>query len=144
MENVLNVLKKWFESKAIGFYFSLVAWVLLLIELIVYPGVPSDILNSNVSLILVIGVISFVLLVILRQTSSLAPLATLVCGFLSLIFLAQAEGFIDYFSTQFFEGVSLEVILKLPLPVLLTVLCILLGFVISSISIYLPQVKDDN
>ena len=141
MEKILNVLKEWISSKAIGFYFSLAAWVLMIVELIFYPSVPVDIMNSNVTLVLIIGVILFVILSIFKFTSSLAPVSLLVCGFLSLIFIAQAEGFIDYFSTQFFEGVSLDVILKLPVPVLITVLSIVLTFIISSVSMYLPQVK---
>lgn len=144
MENILKVVKNWISSKAIGFYFTLAAWILLIVEAIAYPSVPVDILNSNVSLILVVGIILFIVLSIFKQTATLAPIATLVCGFLSLIFIAQAEGFIDYFSTQFFEGVSLDVILKLPSPVLTTIICILLGFIISSISIYLPQVKKNK
>ena len=94
-----------------------------------------------VTLVLIIGIILFVILSIFKFTSSLAPVSLLVCGFLSLIFIAQAEGFIDYFSTQFFEGVSLDVILKLPVPVLITVLSIVLTFIISSVSMYLPQVE---
>lgn len=141
MEKILNVLKEWISSKAIGFYFSLSAWVLMIVELIFYPSVPVDIMNGNVTLVLIIGIILFVILSIFKFTSSLAPVSLLVCGFLSLIFIAQAEGFIDYFSTQFFEGVSLDVILKLPVPVLITVLSIVLTFIISSVSMYLPQVK---
>ena len=144
MENILEVLKKWISSKAIGFYFSLVSLVLMIIELIAYPGVPVDILNDNVTIVLIIGIVLFVILSIFDFTSSIAPIALLVCGFLSLIFIAQAEGFIDYFSTQFFEGVSLEVILKLPAPVLITILSIILSFIVSSVSIYLPQVKKEN
>ena len=144
MENILEILKKWISSKAIGFYFSLVSLVLMIIELIFYPGVPIDIMNGNVIIVLVIGIVLFIGLSIFKFTSSIAPISLLVCGFLSLIFIAQAEGFIDYFSTQFFEGVSLDVILKLPVPVLVTVLSIILSFIISSVSIYLPQVKNEN
>lgn len=144
MEKILEILKKWITSKAIGFYFSLASLLLLIIELIAYPGVPVDIMNKNAIIVLIVGIVLFILLSIFRFTSNIAPISLLVCGFLSLIFIAQAEGFIDYFSTQFFEGVSLEVILKLPVPVLVTVLSIILSFIISSVSIYLPQVKKEN
>ena len=144
MENIFKILKKWISSKAIGFYFSLVSLVLMIVELIFYPGVPTDIMNGNVIIVLVFGILLFIGLSIFKFTSSIAPISLLVCGFLSLIFIAQAEGFIDYFSTQFFEGVSLDVILKLPIPVLITIISIILSFVISSVSIYLPQVKNEN
>ena len=75
MENILEILKKWITSKAIGFYFSLASLLLLIIELIAYPGVPVDIMNPNVTIVLIVGIVLFILLSIFRFTSNIAPIS---------------------------------------------------------------------
>ena len=144
MKRVINYLIDCFKVKTSGFYVSLASMVLMFVLIFVYPFVPEDLYNGKIVVTLIIGVVIFLILMLNKETTKLCPIPLMLCSILSLVFFAQADGFIDYFSTQFFSGISLKIILGLPFPVLYTLLATLFGFIISSISFYLPQNKKEK
>ena len=88
-----------------------------------------------------IGFFVALVLAFFRKTRTLAPITLMIVDFLSLMFFAQADGLIDYLSTAFFSGVSLEAIFKLPVPVWLSVFCFIISFIVSSVAMYLSWNK---
>ena len=144
MKRVLDYLIDCFKSKTYGFYVSLVSMLLMFVLIFIYPNVPEDLYSQKVGVTLIIGVVIFTLLMFNKETTKLCPIPLMVCSILSLVFFAQSDGFIDYFSTQFFSGISLKIIFGLPFPVLYTLLATLFGFIISSVSFYLPKNKKEK
>ncbi len=148
-KSMKNKVSNYLKTRAIGFYLSLVCILLLLIQLISYLGVPKDVYNVDCIISLSIGLVlaiislvgSFFLSVKFNYKGILVPMITMMFSFLSLLYISRAEGAIDYFTTQFFGGVNLQAILNMPFPLLLTILSLLLGFILSSVTIYLPQEK---
>lgn len=142
---ILNVMKEEFflnwKTKSFGFYTSVAAFLATLILLFTYPNVPQQCFNSIVILITVLGVILYVLFSQFRQTSVYGSLVLMIVDFCSLMAMVNADGFIDYISTAFFSGVSLKAIFALPVSLWLSTLMMVLGFLIASVSLYMPQNK---
>lgn len=142
---ILNVMKEEFflnwKTKSFGFYTSIAAFVATLILLFTYPNVPEQCFNSVVILLSVLGVVLYVLFSQLRQTSVYGSLVLMIINFSSLMAMINADGFIDYISTAFFSGVSLEAFFALPVSLWLSILMMVFGFLIASVSLYMPQNK---
>ena len=139
MKKVFGYFKNLFLSKTISFYLSLGCAVLLLIQVFVYPSVPQDLFSNKVVVVSLIGSLAFVILNLHNFTTKISHVAIFVCSFLSIIFFVQSDGFIDYFSTQFFGGFSFAILFSLPGAIVYTFIASLLGFIISSVAFYLPQ-----
>jgi hypothetical protein len=63
----------------------------------------------------------------------------MISSFLCITAFIKAEGIIDYLSTQFFDGFSMEKLFSLPFPVWFSMFSFVLSFIIASVAIYLPQ-----
>ncbi len=137
-------LKRNFMQKSAGFYVGAAAWLLTFIHTIVYSSVPGEIFSTGVIAAGVVGIILFPALSLFKRTSSLAPVALMVCDFMCLMCAAGADGIIDYLSTQFFDGFSLAKIFALPFPVWFSVLSFVVSFIAASVAIYLPQYKKEK
>ena len=144
MKKVVNYFVNCFKAKSYGFYVSLVVMIMMFALIFIYPSVPADLYSAKVVTTLIIGVVAFFVLIFNSVTSKISVIPLMVCSLLSLVFFVQSDGFIDYFSTQFFSGISLKIIFDLPFPILYTMIATLFGFIISSVSFYLPQVKKEK
>ena len=128
-------------TKGAGFYVGAAAWLLTLIHTITYSTVPDDIFNPAVIAVGVVGLILFPAFSLFKKTSVFAPIALMICDFMALMGMASADGIIDYLSTQFFNGVTLEAIFSLPFGLWFSALSFVVSFILSSVAIYLPQQK---
>ena len=150
--DLLKEIEITIKTKWIGFYAAAVAWVLTFIQMITYSqigGIEETLFSAGVIVSCVIGMILFLLLSLFRKTSPIAPIVLMICDLLCLMFFVGAEGFQDYFSTQFFDGFSMGKLFSLGAPVWFSMLSFILSFVISSVAIYLPQnrrqkIKDES
>lgn len=133
---VENIKTKW-----IGCFIGLGALLLTLINIIVYSSMTLEIHTSSVAISLIIGAVIYILLSLFKQTSNLAPISLMVFNLLAFLLYVQADGIIDYFSTQFFGGFSVAGIFQLPFTVWFSIFAILLSFIIASVSMYFPQNK---
>lgn len=131
-------------TKGSGFIVGGIAFVLTFIQMITYTQVPENIYNGMVVVFALLGLLFFVLFSLFRKTSSLAPIFLMVFDLLCVTAFASAEGLIDYLSTAFFSGFSLEAVFALPFAVWFSVLCFLLSFILSSVAIYLPQQRKEK
>lgn len=141
MKKVVGYFKNLFLSKTISFYLSLGCAILLLIQVFVYPSVPQDLFSNKVVVVSLVGSLAFVVLNLHSFTTKISHIAIFVCSFLAIIFFVQSDGFIDYFSTQFFGGFSLTILFSLPGAIIFTFIASLVSFIVSSVSFYLPQEK---
>ena len=128
-------------TKSAGFYVGVVGAVFAAVQVFAYIGVDEALYSSGVIPLAVTGIALFCLLSLLRVTSGIAPVALMLFDFLSFCAFAKGEGLIDYFSTQFFDGVSLSKILSLGFSVYGSILFMVLSFVAASVAMYLPQNK---
>lgn len=138
---ILENSKNEFKSFGAGFYVFIAALLITFIQTIVYQFIEPTIYNSAVIVTGWIGFFVALVLAFFRKTRTLAPITLMIVDFLSLMFFAQADGLIDYLSTAFFSGVSLEAIFKLPVPVWLSVFCFIISFIVSSVAMYLSWNK---
>ncbi len=139
---MLNKVLNYFKTKSIGFYLTIVCIAFLAVELISYLGVPKDLYNLSAVIAMAICLAASIVLLFFDVTVELSPIATLIGAFLSLLYISKAEGAIDYLSTQFFEGISLQVIFKLPVSVILTVASLLVVVILSSVTMYMKKIKE--
>lgn len=136
-----NVVLRYFQSKNVGFYLASLSWILTLAHLIVYQGVAPELFSGQVVTFGLAGVILFAALSVFPQTSELAPISLMVCNFLCITSFASIEGIIDYFSTQFFDGFSMQALFELPFAVWFSVVAFVSAFVLASVAMYVPQVR---
>lgn len=128
-------------KKSIGFYVGLLGLLLTVAYGVVYTGISPDLYNGLIVIYAVVGAVAFVLLSLIRKTSELAPIAIMVCSMLSIVAFASTDGMIDYLSTQFFGGFSLEAIFALPFAVWFSIFAFVGCFLLGSLAMYLPQYK---
>ncbi|MCI9518389.1 MAG: hypothetical protein HFK08_03910 [Clostridia bacterium] len=136
-------IKQCVISKSYGCFVALAACALTLAQTFAYPFVSGELFSAGVIVSSVLGVVLFAALSLFRKTSSLAPIALMICDFLALIFFAGADGIVDVFSTLFFDGFSIGKIFRLPVAEWFCLLSFILSFVISSVAVYLPQNKKE-
>lgn len=137
MNYLLNLIK----NKSYGFYVGVAALIFTIIQLITYSMVPNSLYNWVVILYSVLGIVLFIGCSLYRPISFLAPIFLMIFDFLSLIGFAQGDGIIDYFSTAFFSGVSIDAFFSMDAGVYLSIIFIVLSFIVSSVSVYLRQEK---
>ena len=130
--------------KTVGFYFSVVSMILLILSMVLYKtkftGILSEYYNNVVFIPAIIGLILSVILLIFNKTSKYSPIVLWVCTFISFLLFIQA--IYMYFTGVFYNGVTSEAIALINKGVLVSVVFYLITCVISNIAVWLKQSKD--
>ena len=130
--------------KTVGFYFSVVSMILLILSMVLYKtkftGILSEYYNNVVFIPAIIGLVLSVILLIFNKTSKYSPIVLRVCTFISFLLFIQA--IYMYFTGVFYNGVTSEAIALINKGVLVSVVFYLITCVISNIAVWLKQSKD--
>lgn len=130
--------------KTVGFYFSVVSMILLILSMVLYKtkftGILSEYYNNVVFIPAIIGLVLSVILLIFNKTSKYSPIVLWVCTFISFLLFIQA--IYMYFTGVFYNGVTSESIALINKGVLVSVVFYLITCVISNIAVWLKQSKD--
>ena len=130
--------------KTVGFYFSVVSMILLILSMVLYKtkftGILSEYYNSVVFIPAIIGLVLGVILLIFNKTAKYSPIVLWVCTFISFLLFIQA--IYMYFTGVFYNGVTSEAIALINKGVLVSVVFYLITCVISNIAVWLKQSKD--
>lgn len=130
--------------KTVGFYFSVVSMILLILSMVLYKtkftGILSEYYSNVVFIPSIIGLVLSVILLIFNKTSKYSPIVLWVCTFISFLLFIQA--IYMYFTGVFYNGVTSEAIALINKGVLVSVVFYLITCVISNIAVWLKQSKD--
>ena len=130
--------------KTVGFYFSVVSMILLILSMVLYKtkftGILSEYYSNVVFIPAIIGLDLSVILLIFNKTSKYSPIVLWVCTFISFLLFIQA--IYMYFTGVFYNGVTSEAIALINKGVLVSVVFYLITCVISNIAVWLKQSKD--
>lgn len=130
--------------KTVGFYFSVVSMILLILSMVLYKtkftGILSEYYSNVVFIPAIIGLVLSVILLIFKKTSKYSPIVLWVCTFISFLLFIQA--IYMYFTGVFYNGVTSEAIALINKGVLVSVVFYLITCVISNIAVWLKQSKD--
>lgn len=130
--------------KTVGFYFSVVSMILLILSMVLYKtkftGILSEYYSNVVFIPAIIGLVLSVILSIFNKTSKYSPIVLWVCTFISFLLFIQA--IYMYFTGVFYNGVTSEAIALINKGVLVSVVFYLITCVISNIAVWLKQSKD--
>lgn len=130
--------------KTVGFYFSVVSMILLILSMVLYKtkftGILSEYYSNVVFIPAIIGLVLSVILLIFNRTSKYSPIVLWVCTFISFLLFIQA--IYMYFTGVFYNGVTSEAIALINKGVLVSVVFYLITCVISNIAVWLKQSKD--
>lgn len=130
--------------KTVGFYFSVVSMILLILSMVLYKtkftGILSEYYNNVVFIPAIIGLVLSVILLIFNKTSKYSPIVLWVCTFISFLLFIQA--IYMYFTGVFYDGVTSEAIALINKGVLVSVVFYLITCVISNIAVWLKQSND--
>ncbi|WP_400252803.1 hypothetical protein [Methanobrevibacter smithii] len=130
--------------KTVGFYFSVLSMILLILSMVLYKtkftGILSEYYNNVVFIPAIIGLVLSVILLIFNKTSKYSPIVLWVCTFISFLLFIQA--IYMYFTGVFYNGVTSEAIALINKGVLVSVVFYLITCVISNIAVWLKQSKD--
>ena len=130
--------------KTVGFYFSVVSMILLILSMVLYKtkftGILSEYYNNVVFIPAIIGLVLSVILLIFNKTSKYSPIVLWVCTFISFLLFIQA--IYMYFTGVFYNGVTSEAIALINKGVLVSVVFYLIACVISNVAVWLKQSKD--
>lgn len=130
--------------KTVGFYFSVVSMILLILSMVLYKtkftGILAEYYNNVVFIPAIIGLVLSVILLIFNKTSKYSPIVLWVCTFISFLLFIQA--IYMYFTGVFYNGVTSEAIALINKGVLVSVVFYLITCVISNIAVWLKQSKD--
>lgn len=130
--------------KTVGFYFSVVSMILLILSMVLYKtkftGILSEYYNNVVFIPAIIGLVLSVILLIFNKTSKYSPIVLWICTFISFLLFIQA--IYMYFTGVFYNGVTSEAIALINKGVLVSVVFYLITCVISNIAVWLKQSKD--
>ena len=130
--------------KTVGFYFSVVSMILLILSMVLYKtkftGILSEYYNNVVFIPAIIGLVLSVILLIFNKTSKYSPIVLWVCTFISFLLFIQA--IYMYFTGVFYNGVTSEAIALINKGVLVSVVFYLITCVISNIAVWLKQSKE--
>lgn len=130
--------------KTVGFYFSVVSMILLILSMVLYKtkftGILSEYYSNVVFIPAIIGLVLSVILLIFNKTSKYSPIVLWVCTFISFLLFIQA--IYMYFTGVFYNGVTSEAIALINKGVLVSVVFYLIICVISNIAVWLKQSKD--
>lgn len=130
--------------KTVGFYFSVVSMILLILSMVLYKtkftGILSEYYSNVVFIPAIIGLVLSVILLIFNKTSKYSPIVLWVCTFISFLLFIQV--IYMYFTGVFYNGVTSEAIALINKGVLVSVVFYLITCVISNIAVWLKQSKD--
>lgn len=130
--------------KTVGFYFSVVSMILLILSMVLYKtkftGILSEYYSNVVFIPAIIGLVLSVILLIFNKTSKYSPIVLWVCTFISFLLFIQA--IYMYFTGVFYNGVTSEAIALIDKGVLVSVVFYLITCVISNVAVWLKQSKD--
>lgn len=130
--------------KTVGFYFSVVSMILLILSMVLYKtkftGILFEYYSNVVFIPAIIGLVLSVILLIFNKTSKYSPIVLWVCTFISFLLFIQA--IYMYFTGVFYNGVTSEAIALINKGVLVSVVFYLITCVISNIAVWLKQSKD--
>ena len=130
--------------KTVGFYFSVVSMILLILSMVLYKtkftGILSEYYSNVVFIPAIIGLVLSVILLIFNKTSKYSPIVLWVCTFISFLLFIQA--IYMYFTGVFYNGVTSEAIALINKGVLVSVVFYLITCVISNIAVWLKQSND--
>ena len=135
-------IKRSYKTKASGAYVSTAAVLMTILYAIASAGLDKSIFTPSIVIFAIIGIILYAALSVFSFTSKLGATMLMLFSFLSFCAFVKADGFIDYFSTQFFDGFSLSKIFGLGAPTVLFFVGLILSFVLASVGMYLPQNKE--
>ena len=141
---MLEKLKNYFKSKALGFYFTMAVVVLSFVQLIVYVAAFTPVswesyMHWTVIFFSVLAIISGIGLSVLKVTSPWAPVAATLMEFLSLLMFVR-YGYM-YFSQIFFGGFSLALVFQMYYGYLVSLILYVCILGVGTASIFLKQTK---
>ena len=129
------------RDRSAGFFVGLAACIFMIVNLISYRSVPSDIYSAKATYWMIGGIAVFAICSCFALLSEIASISLMVSSFMGIAAFAQAPGTIDYLSTAFFDGFSINAIIALPTDVWLSIFTFILSFVVASVAMFLPFVK---
>ncbi len=129
------------RNKSAGFFIGLIACILMIVNVFMYKGVPSDIYSVEATYWAIGGVVAFLVCTCFSVTSEIGAIALMVSSFMGIAAFAQAPGTIDYLSTAFFDGFSVSAVFALPTAVWGSILTFIAAFVVASVAMFLPLVR---
>lgn len=144
---VLEKVKAFFKTRSLGFWFTAIAVMLSLIQLIVYAvAFATPALRSygdwKTTLFSVIAIVLCIGLACWKPTERFAPVALAVFELVSF-YMFIYYGYM-YFSTLFYSGISLEAISLMHYGYSMSIVLYLLIFAASIVAIYKKQSKEDE
>ena len=138
MKNILNL--SFYKQK--GFYVSLASIVLLLVAnfcyLFGFTGVLLEYNSSNVMIISIIGILIFVILLLLKYTSSYSPIILWMVNAIS--FLSFILNIYMYFTGVFYNGLTAEAFGLIEPIVLVSAVLFLTSMIASNVSMYMNHI----
>ena len=139
-EKALDTVKNFFKTRRAGFYFTVAAVILSLIELIIYSMAFNDILYvqyySTASVTCsVLAIVLGILFSCTKWTERCAPAAVALLELLAFLFFIR-EGY-WYFTTQFFAGVTWTAILTTYYCYLVSIVMFVVILALSVASMYM-------
>lgn len=143
-EKALDTVKNFFKTRRAGFYFTVAAVILSLIELIIYSMAFNDILYvqyySTASVTCsVLAIVLGILFSCTKWTERCAPAAVALLELLAFLFFIR-EGY-WYFTTQFYAGISWTAIITMYYGYLVSIVMYVVILIISVASMYMKQSK---
>lgn len=139
---------KWLNFKfwkRIGFWFSLVAAVCLVMAAVSYTnGFTGNLLeynSGNVLTLAIAGICVFAVLLLFRPTANYAPLALWGVAFSS--FLLYIYNIYMYFTGIFYNGVSAEAFALIDPVVLKSTVLFVAAFVVANVSMYMKHAEEE-
>lgn len=141
---VLEKLKTYFKSKALGFYFTAAVVVLSFVQLIVYVAAFTPVswesyMHWTVIFFSVLAILSGVGLSVFKITSPWAPAAATLMEFLSFLMFMR-YGYM-YFSQIFYSGVTLSLIFQMYYGYLVSIILYVVVFGLGIAAMSLKQNK---
>lgn len=132
--------------KRVGFYFSLASIVSLVAGALSYTfGFTDTLLEynaDNVLTVALIGIAVFAVLLIIEPVSNYAPVALWATALVTL--LTYVSNIYMYFTGVFYNGVSAEAFALIDPIVFVSTILIIVGFVLSNISMYMAHSAEEE
>lgn len=143
-KEIMQLVKDFFKSRRLGFYFTVAAVLLALIQVIIYAAAFSTIRfivykHWSVILFSVFAILAGIGLSCTKWTETFAPVAILVFEVLSFVMFVKF-GYM-YFSEHFYGGVTLETIFSLHYGYLGSIILYILTWAVSAAAMFMRQSK---
>lgn len=140
----MQLVKDFFKSRRLGFYFTVAAVLLALIQVIIYAAAFSTIRfvvykHWSVILFSVFAILAGIGLSCTKWTETFAPVAILVFEVLSFVMFVKF-GYM-YFSEHFYGGVTLETIFSLHYGYLGSIILYILTWAVCAAAMFMRQSK---